>query len=234
MFPIGRHPAVEWVVAEAVASGCTDVAMVTSPPKQCIQEYLVGCSSLNANGTSLTFLVQPEPLGLGHALLLARDFCEGEPFAVLLPDDLCDGPQPPLVQMEPYYSSLGGAVFAITVEDAQHAARYGRLHLRPVCGALHQVEDIGPRVKAEGSGSVLVGVGRYLLSPRVWEHAAQLWDDWTGDELDDGMIFAHMIHSGEPVHAVLIRGRRYDISTPDGYVAAWQRFGEEDPAWTSH
>lgn len=96
MFPIGAHPAIEWVMAEAVASGCREVAVVISPRKRIIKEYLTTCCPGLANICRLTFLIQPEPLGLGHALWLAREFCEGHPFAVLLPDDLVDGPQLPL------------------------------------------------------------------------------------------------------------------------------------------
>ena len=114
MFPIGCHPAIEWVVAEAVASGCTDVAVVMNPRKQIIQDYLINFCPYLANLCRLRFLMQPEPYGLGHALLSAREFCDGNPFAVLLPDDVVESPELPLLQMLGTFHSLGGVIFAVT------------------------------------------------------------------------------------------------------------------------
>ena len=231
MFPIGRHPAIEWVIAEAVASGCTDVAVVISPRKRIIQEYLTTCCPDLANRCCLSFLVQPEPLGLGHALLLAREFCEGQPFAVLLPDELVDSPYLPLSQMVTVFKAMGGTVFALTEEPAENASRYGRLHLRQVSGRIYRVEAISARTTPAKATSLLVGVSRYLLSPEFLGYAATLLDRSRAGELDDGMVLQHMLGAGEPVHGVHIEGRRYDISTSDGYTAAWQRFGRERPTW---
>ena len=117
MFPIGRHPAIEWIIAEAVTSGYTEVAVVISPHKRIIEEYLTTCCPGLTNLCRLTFLIQPEPRGLGHALFLTRGFCEGHPFAVLLPDVLVDGPQLPLLQMTTVFNDVGGAVIGIAEED---------------------------------------------------------------------------------------------------------------------
>ena len=231
MFPIGRHPAIEWVIAEAVASGYTDVAIVISPKKRIIKEYLTRCCPGLTNICRLTFLSQPEPLGLGHALWLAREFCEGHPFAVLLPDDLMDGPQLPLWQMTRVFEAAGGVVCAITQEPAENASRYGHIQLRKMNGRVYRVEAISPRITPTRETSPFVGVGRYILSPEFLNHAARLLDQPRTGELDDTVIFQQMLRAGETVHGVRIEGRRYDISTLDGYIAAWQRFGPENPTW---
>ncbi|MDR7465402.1 MAG: sugar phosphate nucleotidyltransferase [Armatimonadota bacterium] len=231
MFPIGRYPAIEWVLAEAVASGCTEIAVIVSPAKRVIEEYLAeGCAG-SAGAWRLSFLMQEEPRGLGHALLLARGFSEGQPLAVLLPDDIYDAAPPPLVQMAAEFAALGGAMFALAEEAGEHAGRYGRLDLRPLRGPVYQVNGVGPRGPAPAQ--VLVGAGRYLLVPEVLEHAARLAGEPRCGELDDGAILARMIAAGSPVHGFHVQGPRFDVSTPEGYVAAWQRFGKEQPVWES-
>lgn len=231
MFPIGHHPAIEWVIAEAVASGCTDVAVVISPRKRIIETYLTTCCPHLANLCCLRFLIQPEPLGLGHALLLAREFCDGHPFAVLLPDDLVSGPQLPLRQMADAFKAKGGIVFAVTRESAEHATRYGRLHLQQIGDCVYRVEAISARTTPVKATSLLVGVGRGLWSPECLDYAAVLLGQSRSGELDDAMIKQYMLDADEPLHGVYLTGRRYDISTSDGYIAAWQRFGKEKPAW---
>lgn len=229
MFPIGCHPAIEWVIAEAVASGCTDVAVVLSPRKRIIQEYLETCCADLAARCRLTFLVQPEALGLGHALWLARDFCAGNPFAVLLPDDLVDSPELPLQQMATTFEAKQGAVFGLAESAVGNWTRYGRWQLRHVAGRAYKVEALLRRTGPVEGSPLLLGVGRYLLSPECLDYAENLVGQSRTGELDDGLIFQHMVSAGEPVHGVHIQGRRYDISTPDGYIAAWQRFGSQKP-----
>jgi len=229
MFPIGSHPAIEWVIAEAVRSGCTDVAVVLSPSKRIIQEYLETCCPDLSARCHLTFLVQPEALGLGHALWLARDFCAGHPFAVLLPDDLVNSPELPLQQMETTFEAEGGAVFALVEEPAGNSTRYGRWQLRHVAGRAYKIEALLGRTAPVEDSALLLGIGRYLLSPECLDYAESLVGQSRIGELDDGLIFQHMVSAGEPVHGVHIQGRRYDISTADGYIAAWQRFGQQHP-----
>lgn len=229
LFPIGRHPAIEWVSAEAVASGCADIAVVISPRKRMIEQYLTThCHDLT-NKARFTFLIQPESLGLGHALSLARAFCAGQPCAVLLPDDLIGAGRLPLLQMASVFEERGGAVFAITQEPAANADRYGQLELRKVDERVFKVEAILPRTASMSRESILLGVGRYLLSSAVLNYAVTLCDESRTGELDDSTIFQYMVDIGEPVYAVHIEGTRFDISTADGYIAAWECFNGTKP-----
>lgn len=231
MFPIGRYPAIEWVIAEAVASGCTDVAVVISPRKRIIKEYLTAYCPDLAKLCRLSFLVQPEPLGLGHALLLAREFCAGYPFALLLPDLMVDCPQLPLLQVTRAFKAVSGVVFSLVQAKAENATQYAHLHLQHVSERVYKIEAISARTTPVGSASLLVGVGRSLWSPECLDYAAMLLDQTRTGELDDGIILQHILAAGEPVHGVHVEGRGFDISTPDGYIAAWRRFGRERPTW---
>jgi UTP--glucose-1-phosphate uridylyltransferase len=229
MFPVGLHPAIEWVSAEAVNSGCADIAVVIRPGKRLIEYYLTTYCPVLTSKVRLTFLIQHEPLGLGHALALAHGFCVGQPCAVLLPDDLIQSDELPLVQMASPFEQLGGTVMGVTKESAVNAGRYGRLQLRQVSQRVFKVEGILPRTASLTAEPVLLGVGRYLLSPAVLHYAAILREQSPTGALDDTAIFQHMLNIGEPVHAVCLEGRRYDISTPDGYMAAWKCFQEKTP-----
>lgn len=231
MFPVGRHPAIEWVIAEAVVSGCTDLAVVISPRKQIIEEYLMTCCPDLMKVAHVSFLIQPEPLGLGHALLLAGDFCEGQAFAVLLPDNLVDGARAPLLEMRVVFEAKGGVVFALTQESVGSASPHGRFELRHEAERVYEVEAILARTTPVSATPRLVGVGRYLFSPECLDYAALLFNRRRAGEFDDGVILQHMLDAGEPVHGVHIEGRGYDISAPEGYTAAWRRFGRRRPTY---
>jgi UTP--glucose-1-phosphate uridylyltransferase len=229
LFPVGRYPAIEWVCAEAVASGCEDIAVVISPGKRMIEEYFTTYCPDFTSKARFRFLMQPLPLGLGHAVSLARDFCAGQPCAVLLPDDLIEARRLPLVQMASVFEEKGGAVFAITQEPAANDNRYGQLQLRQVGERVFKVEEFLSRTARPDTGFGLLGVGRYLLSSEVLNYAATLCDASRTGALDDSAIFQHMLDVGEPVYAVHIEGTRFDISTADGYIAAWECFSGEKP-----
>ncbi len=126
MFPVGRHPAIEWVIAEAVAGGCREIAVVISPRKQVIREYLTKYCSIASSLCELTFIIQSEPLGLGHALLLAKEFADGQPVAVLLPDELTAGTQLPILQLNEAFTDLGWCCFCPGVGGVCRQPRAGR------------------------------------------------------------------------------------------------------------
>jgi len=231
MFPIGNHPAIEWVIAEAVASGFKDIAVVINPRKQMIEEYLtMHCPALSET-CRMSFLTQSEPLGIGHALILAKDFAAGQPVAVLLPDDLCVYKMPPLLQLKDIFARYGSAVFAM-VED-KNCGRWCRngWHLRRVNRKEYLLETRRPEFIANSEKPSLAGIGRYILSSLFISYGEKLLNAPHEGELDDGTIFSEMITNGEPVVGCRIDAKRYDISTFDGYPAAWRRFGKNNPSF---
>jgi UTP-glucose-1-phosphate uridylyltransferase len=119
-------------------------------------------------------------------------------------------------------------------EPANRASLYGRLQLKRVSGRLHAIEAILARATPATTATLFLGVGRCLFTAEVLDHAGRLLDHPPAEELDDAMIFQRMLAHGGPVHGLHLKGRRYDIATPDGYVAAWRRFGREKPTWKSH
>ena len=162
LFPVGRYPAIEWVVAEAVANGCREIAVVINRAQSEIERYLRRRGREAGAGCRLEFVVQDEPRGFGHAILLTREFCANLPFAVLLPDDLLDGSRPPLEAMAEAFRKTGGAVFAVV-----SATKGGPFRLRDLGGNLHRVEAIDKKSTFEKGEMALTGIGRYLLQERI-------------------------------------------------------------------
>ena len=235
MFPVGRHPAIEWVIAEAVAGGCRDIAVVISPRKPVVREYLTQYCSIAASRCKLTFITQSEPLGLGHALLLAKGFADGQPVAVLLPDELTAGPRLPILQMNEAFTALGGAVFALgRAEPAANPGWSQRWHLMKVDSRIYKVQPSRADASMEKRPNQFVGVGRYILSPECLDDAATLFNERPHEGLDDGMIFEFMAAAGKPVHGYAFEGRHFDISTVAGYTEAWQTLGNSDPLILFH
>lgn len=229
MFPIGRYPAIEWVIDEAIASGCTDITVIISPCKKVIQDYLLmSCPELK-KACRLRFLIQEEPRGLGHALLMANDFIKSDPFAVLLPDDLVHCPQLPLLQLYCEVEEKQGAVFALTKEPADIAMRFGRLKLKRTNQRVFRVTDISQWTTSVNKASYLCGVGRYIFFPESLANSRMIVEKAKSAEIDDTHILLNLIETGGPVHGVLIEGHRCDISTSDGYMSAWRLFNHEIP-----
>jgi len=195
-----------------------------------IQEYLTNnCKSLSMHCT-LVFITQSEPLGLSHALSLAREFTAGQPFAVFLPDDMTAGPQLPLAQILDVFETMGGAVFALAVAPPGVTAHWSdRWQLKKVDNRIYRVQPSQGGATPNKNINNFAGLGRYVFSAQCLEFAALLMNESQGGELDDGMLFKFMHAIDKPVSAVVIEGSRFDISTTDGYIAAWRHFGKSTP-----
>jgi len=229
MYPIGNYPAIEWVVAEAIASGCKEVAVIIGPQKSMIEDYLTAYCPALSRSCQMSFIIQPEPLGFAHALILAKDFAAGQPVAVLLPDDLCAYERPPILQMRDIFEGYVSAVFSM-VED-RVSGRWGRdsWHLRKVKKNEYLLEKYRTKINTASEKLFLVGIGRYILPPLFITYSEKALNAKFEGELDDGTIFDEMITNGEPILGCRINARRFDISTVDGYLAAWRYFGNRNP-----
>ena len=218
------------MIAEAVAGGCREIAVVISPRKPVIREHLTQHCSIASSLCELTFIIQSESLGLGHALLLAREFADGQPVAVLLPDELTDGAQLPLLQLGQAFTAMGGAVFALgSAESAANPRWSERWHLTKVDSRTYKVQPFRTGMSSEKRPDQFAGMGRYILSPECFDDAASLFKEKPHASLDDGMLFEFMCAAGKPVHGFVFEGRRFDTSTVAGYVDAWQTLAESEP-----
>jgi len=248
MMPIIDKPLIQYAVDEAIEAGCDTLVFITNRYKHAVADYFDKAYELEhklehsgkheqlamirhvlPEGVRAVFVTQPEALGLGHAVLCARAIVGAQPFAVLLPDDLIfsrgDGA---LSQMVAAQQQLGGSVIA--VEDVPHdkTSSYGIVATETFDGSSGRITAIVEKPAPQDAPSDLAVVGRYVLSPAIFELlAAQA--PGAGGEIQLTDAIARLLES-EPVHAWRFEGTRYDCGTHLGLVEATIRHALDNPA----
>jgi UTP--glucose-1-phosphate uridylyltransferase len=242
MIPLVDKPAIEYVVDEAVAAGLDDVLFVTGRNKRPLEDHFdrnvelelalqakgdtAGLESVT-HSTDLArihFVRQGAPLGLGHAVLMAARHVGDEPFAVLLGDDLIDARDPVLPQMLAVRAKFGGSVLCLMEVPSEQISLYG-------CPAVQstddpdvlRVTDVVEKPPVESAPSSLAVIGRYIIDPAVFEILRHTEPGRGGEiQLTDALrVLATMPpEQGGGVHAVVFRGRRYDVGDRLSYIQA--------------
>ncbi|CBT75662.1 UTP--glucose-1-phosphate uridylyltransferase GalU [Glutamicibacter arilaitensis] len=241
MLPVVDKPAIQYVVAEAVKSGFTDLLMVTGRNKRALEDHFDRVPSLEysleAKGDKkkldaiheatrlgdIHYVRQGDPRGLGHAVLCAKQHVGNEPFAVLLGDDLIDERDELLSVMAEVQRKTGGSVIALMEVEPEQISAYGCADVSLVESEdFVKVNALVEKPEINEAPSNLAIIGRYLLHPRVFEvleHTAP----GRGNEIqltDALQILAAAHGEGAGVHAVIFRGRRYDTGDKLSYLQA--------------
>jgi UTP--glucose-1-phosphate uridylyltransferase len=246
MLPIVDKPLIQYAVEEAVAAGITDMIFVTGRSKRAIEDHFDKAyeleSELAARGKTemlefvrsmipgninCIYIRQQEALGLGHAVLCAKPVIGDEPFAVILADDLLDGDTPVMKQMSDVYDYYRCSVLGVQDVPRADTRSYGIVDARKVADRLEQVNAIVEKPKPEDAPSTLAVVGRYILTPRIFEHLEKLQPGAGGEiQLTDGIA---SLLSEEQVLAHRYDGVRYDCGSKLGYLQATMVFGQRHP-----
>ncbi len=236
LLPLVDTPVLDAVVSECAASGIERVILVIAPGKESLAAYFQPSprveARLRAEGRTaeLTALIRPqtlaavevvvqaEPKGNGHAVLVAREFVGDEPFAMLWGDDVVVGPIPALRQMLDLRERLGGSVAGAMRIGREQSSRYGVFAGRPERGAFRVTGMVEKPAPAEAP-SDLAGVHGYVLEPAIFGFLETL-PPGRGEEiwLSDGVS---ALATKEPVWAIELAGDRYDAGDRSGYVAAF-------------
>jgi UTP-glucose-1-phosphate uridylyltransferase len=240
LLPVAGVPILHRVVAECVASGVTDVLVVTAPDKEDIPASFLSPAGGAWGSVHFGFAVQETPRGLADAIRLGRDFAEGRPFAVALPDNLFLGERPALAEVIETHRRHGASAVAVVEIDAAEAARRnfeGPLEGREEEDGDFRISKIPDKVarapgrseenRGEGAGSergVLTSVGRYVFDPEVFRVIDEIERELPpGSELDDVPVMQRLLARGRLVGRRL-RGRFFDAGRPPGYAAAEAAF----------
>jgi UTP--glucose-1-phosphate uridylyltransferase len=163
------------------------------------------------------YIRQPAPLGLGHAVLCARPAVGDRPFFVHLADDLIDAPQPVLAQMAAVHAERGGSVIGCQAVPRSETDKYGIVATKGR-GATQRITAIVEKPKPAQAPSTLAVVGRYLLTPKVFDHLARIGRGAGGEiQLTDGIA---RLLGEDAVHAHRFEGTRYDCGSKLGYLQA--------------
>lgn len=237
MLPIVDKPLIQYAVEEAFAAGITEMIFITGRNKYSIEDHFDKAyemeAMLEARGKSDTlemlrsivpknvsymYIRQPEPLGLGHAVLCARPAVGNEPFAVLLADDLIDSDEPVIRQMTGLYEKSHCSILGVQNIELAETINYGIVKCEGE-GMGHQIiTSIVEKPKPENTPSTLGVVGRYILTPEIFSHLERVKPGAGGEiQLTDGI--ASMLRE-EQVLAYEFSGIRYDCGTKLGYLKA--------------
>lgn len=246
MLPVVDKPLIQYAAEEALAAGATHLVFVTGSSKRAIEDHFDSDPELEAaleaqgkhdlleslrgilpSSASCIYIRQPAPLGLGHAVLCARPVVGNEPFFVHLADDLIDAAVPCLGQMAEVHAQHGGSVLGVQTVDRSETDKYGIVAAEPVADRVSRVRQIVEKPKPDKAPSNLAVVGRYLLSPTIFDKLDKIGRGAGGEiQLTDGIA---ALLDVEPVYAYAFEGKRYDCGSKLGYLEATVEYGLKHP-----
>jgi UTP--glucose-1-phosphate uridylyltransferase len=249
MLPIVDKPLIQYAVEEAVAAGITDMVFITGRTKRAIEDHFDKAYELETEleargkkellelvrktvpaGVNCIYIRQSEALGLGHAVLCASHVVsDDEAFAVILADDLLDNPKgaPIMKQMADVYNYHRCSVLGTMDVPREETRQYGIVSTDNQSGNVQRVNAIVEKPKPEDAPSTQAVVGRYILTPRVFDHLRML-KPGAGNELQLTDAIASLLKE-ESVLSFRFQGTRYDCGSKLGYLKATVEFGLRHP-----
>jgi len=239
MLPLVDKPIIQYGVEEASASGIDNIILVTGRGKNAIEDHFDVSveleSFLEARGKrdqlaeirkissmiNVAYVRQGEPLGLGHAVLVARELVGDEPFAVILADDVIDASPPGIKQLIDVFAQVGGPVLAVERVPRDDISNYGVIDVEPSANlgpGVYQVRDLVEKPRREDAPSDLAIIGRYVLTPDIFPALATTKSDRTGEiQLTNGL---RELLKSRPIYACEVKGVRHDTGNKLGFLKA--------------
>jgi UTP--glucose-1-phosphate uridylyltransferase len=248
MLVLVDKPVIQYGVEEAVASGIPNIVIVTGRGKNAIEDHFDRAveleSFLEQRGKkeqleeirkitqliNVAYVRQGEPLGLGHAVLVAKNLVNGEPFAVVLGDDVIDATPPALKQMIDVFDRVGGPVIAVERVPPEDVSSYGivaideSVDLGP---GVHRITSLVEKPPRDEAPSNLAIIGRYILTPDIFDALEATGRDRTGEiQLTNGL---RELQKKRPIYACEIAGVRHDTGNKLGFLKALVYFALKRP-----
>ena len=241
LLPILDKPMIQYAVEEAAAAGVEQVILVSSPGKDALQDYfrhdpgleglLDGSGSTEAlemvrrvsSLVKVSFVSQEQPLGLGHAVLTAKELVGEEPFVVILPDDVIWHAEGATQQMLRVFDKYAASVVAVEEVDPEAVKNYGVVDSSIVEEGLHQVKGLVEKPDPQDAPSNLAIVGRYIFTQEIFQCLEGTAPGAKGEiQLTDGMA---LLLEKQAMYAYEFQGARYDAGTPLGLLKASLEIG---------
>lgn len=242
MLPIVDKPLIQYAVEEAAAAGITEMVFVTGRNKRAIEDHFDKAYELETElerkgkhallnmvrsvlpeGVRCIYIRQAEPLGLGHAVMCAQPIVGYEPFAVILADDLMDSEPPAMARMAQAFEREGSSLLGVEEVPADQTQSYGIVTIDKMQGDLARIHSIVEKPRPAEAPSRLAVIGRYVLTPRIFELLGEVVPGKGGEIQLTDAISALLVH--ERVLAVRLPGRRFDCGSKLGYLQATLELG---------
>jgi UTP--glucose-1-phosphate uridylyltransferase len=241
MLPIVDKPLIQYAAEEALAAGARKLVFITGYAKRAIEDHfdtdheleqeleaqgkrelLEAVRGIVPSYASCIYIRQPAPLGLGHAVLCSRPVVGDNPFFIHLADDLIDAEVPCLEQMARIFEDRAASVLGVETVASNETDKYGIVAVEDADQAVSRIVRIVEKPKPEVAPSTLAVVGRYLLTPRVYDKLEATGRGAGGEiQLTDGIA---ALLADEPVYAYAFDGKRYDCGSKLGYLEATVEF----------
>ncbi|MFC1842540.1 UTP--glucose-1-phosphate uridylyltransferase GalU [Candidatus Dependentiae bacterium] len=252
MLPLLNKPAIQHIVEECLKSGVSNFIMITSKSKHALenhfdknQELELALEEKEKEGlisglkkiirtSQFTYVRQSEPLGLGHAVLMARHSIGKEYFGILLPDDILVSKQPGLDQLISIARQERASVIAVQEVPPECVSSYGVISIKKqITPKLFQVANLIEKPSQKDAPSNLAVIGRYVLSSKIFASLQDISTYAVGElQLTDAI--SHMAQNGEKVFAYKVSGTRYDLGTPLGWIKATIGTALQNPHYAPH
>ena len=248
MLPLVDKPTIQYGVEEAVAAGISNIILVTGRGKSAIEDHFDVSAELEAFLESrgkfdqleevrsisrlinVSYVRQGEPLGLGHAVLVTENVVAGEPFAVILADDVIDAEPAGLKQMIDVYERVDAPVIAVERVPDDQVSSYGILDVEPapaIGPRVFRIKDMVEKPPRREAPSNLAIIGRYILTPDIFAALRATAKDRSGEiQLTNGM---KRLLESRPMYAYEIDGVRHDTGNKLGFLKAVVYFGLKRP-----
>jgi len=249
MLVLVDKPVIQYGVEEAVQSGVDNIIIVTGRGKNAIEDHFDVAVELESylqqrgktalleeirkitQQINVSYVRQGEPLGLGHAVLVTQNLVGNEPFAVILGDDVIDADPPALKQMIDVFNRVDGPVLAVERVPAEDVSSYGVVKIdesaRDLGRGVYRVADLVEKPRSEEAPSNLAIIGRYILTPDIFDALKATTSDRTGEiQLTNGL--RHLLRS-RPLYVYEIEGVRHDTGNKLGFLKAVVYFALRRP-----
>jgi UTP--glucose-1-phosphate uridylyltransferase len=244
ILPVFRKPSIQYIVEEAIASGLSDVVFVNNQNKRIIEDHFdynlaleqllerKGQMDLLAEVRQVAMMAniivvrQKEQLGLGHAVLCAREVIKDEPFAVMVGDDLMFNRDPGINQLLEVWKNERMPVVGVIEVPRDKVSKYGIIDAEEFAPGLYRIRGVKEKPDVESAPSRLALVGRYVLTPEIFTHLENVKPDKTGEiQLTDAL---QSMARENRLLAVKLRGQRFDVGDWVDYLTANIYFALQD------
>ncbi len=244
MLPIVDTPTIQYIIKEAVDAGIEDIIIITGRGKRSIEDHFDRSveleMELEKNGktaelemvkkiagmTNIYYVRQQEPKGLGHAVLKAKQFIAGEPFAVLLGDDVVVSKQPAIGQMMEIFEKKGSSVLGVQTVDWNNVSKYGIISGTQESERVYKVDDMVEKPPKDEAPSNVAVLGRYIITPEIFDYLETQKEGKGGEiQLTDAL---KRLAAESPMYAYNFKGKRYDVGSKMGFLQANIEFALRD------